>query len=564
MNALPLRRHDVDWLRVFAVYLLFIFHTAMVFNPAPFYHIRNADLSVVMLILAGFIGLWHMPLFFLLAGWSAHASVATRGTAGFIRERFFKLWVPLAMGCVLLMPPIKYLELRSGLDANYAGLRVSPALQESFVEVIPSGLPVMPSFNESFVQFLPTFFTRLERFTWAHLWFVAYLLVFTVLYLPLFRWLCARRGALQWSPGWWIYLPVVPLALIQVFLRPYWPGLQNLYDDWANVGYYSIYLIAGFLLARYPALESAVQREWVRALAIALATTVVLLLGVLGVFQSSPLLLAGTAVAGWCFVLAALGAAHRFLAAATRGLPYLSESAFPVYWLHQSAIVLIGYLVIRLELGIAAKYAVLLVASGGATLTVYHFVIRRFAITRFCVGMKSRPAPVSQAVPVRRAAALLAIGMATLLASRTAYAATPVGRWYAEGGAAQVEIGRCGEGLCGRVVWLRSPFDENGCDLHDTRNPESSLRHRPIVGLQILADLRPTDDARSWTGGTIYDPTSGSTYRCTLELEGDDRVRVRGYIGVPFLGRTTTWIRVGTENQMCSRRNADSAAADRQ
>ena len=53
MPALTLRRNDVDWLRVFAVYLLFVFHIAMVFNPAPFYHIRNADLSFVMLIVAG-------------------------------------------------------------------------------------------------------------------------------------------------------------------------------------------------------------------------------------------------------------------------------------------------------------------------------------------------------------------------------------------------------------------------------------------------------------------------------------------------------------------------------
>src|SRR5262249_11330761 len=159
-------------------------------------HIRNADLSFVMLILAGFISLWHMPLFFLLAGWSAYASLAARGTGGFVKERILKLWVPLVMGSVLLMPPIKYGELRSGLDANYAGLRVSPALQDGFRQLIPSGLPTMPPFNETFLEFLPTFFTRLERFTWAHLWFIAYLLVFTLVYLPLFRWLQARRGDL--------------------------------------------------------------------------------------------------------------------------------------------------------------------------------------------------------------------------------------------------------------------------------------------------------------------------------------------------------------------------------
>jgi hypothetical protein len=59
------RRYDIDWLRVFATYLLLLFHVGMVFNPAPFYHVRNADVSFFFLILCGFIGLWHMPLFFL-------------------------------------------------------------------------------------------------------------------------------------------------------------------------------------------------------------------------------------------------------------------------------------------------------------------------------------------------------------------------------------------------------------------------------------------------------------------------------------------------------------------
>jgi uncharacterized protein (DUF2147 family) len=107
------------------------------------------------------------------------------------------------------------------------------------------------------------------------------------------------------------------------------------------------------------------------------------------------------------------------------------------------------------------------------------------------------------------------------------------------------------------VVWLRSPFDEYGCELNDRRNPDAARRGRPIVGLQILADLRPADDGGSWTGGTIYDPTSGRTYRCTVELDGDNRVHVRGFIGVPLLGRTTTWFRVGTENQMCNRRDGE-------
>jgi len=134
-----------------------------------------------------------------------------------------------------------------------------------------------------------------------------------------------------------------------------------------------------------------------------------------------------------------------------------------------------------------------------------------------------------------------------------------VGRFPAggEGGAAEVEIEPCGDSLCGRIVSLRSPFDENGCEWTDRENPDEALRGRPIVGLEILHELRSTataaeGDAESWECGSIYDPTSGRTYRCAVSLDGPDRLRVRGYVGFTFLGRTTTWTRVGSEARLCS------------
>jgi uncharacterized protein (DUF2147 family)/surface polysaccharide O-acyltransferase-like enzyme len=548
------RRYDIDWLRVFATYLLFFFHVAMVFNPAPFYHIRNHEVSFVVMIAAGFISLWHMPLFFLLAGWSIFSSLGARGGRGFLVERFFRLWVPLVMACVLLMPPIKFLELKSGFDASYTGLRVAPELQASFIEIIPSGLPVAPAFDETFLQFLPTFFTHLERFTWGHLWFVAYLLTFTVLYLPLFSALGRTREWPEPASPLWIYLPILPLAVVQVTMRERWPGLQNLYDDWANFAYYSIYLLCGFLLACHPALEVAVVREWKRALGIGAGATLVLLLAVLGVFSSAPILLASTAVAGWCFVLALLGFARTRLSFTNPTLAYLTESAFPVYLLHQSAIVLIGYPLLRLDLGIAPKFAFLLLASTAATLAVYHFAVRPFSLPRFLCGMKARGRPL--AVRLARSVGTASIVVATALCSRAmpGLAASPLGLWYAEGGAARVEITACGEALCGRVVWLRSPFDENGCELRDRQNPDPVLRDRPLVGLEILYGLERTA-ADTWEGGSIYDPTTGNTYRARLLLDGENRVKLRGYLGIPLLGRTTSWFRVGAEEQICRGRS---------
>jgi uncharacterized protein (DUF2147 family)/fucose 4-O-acetylase-like acetyltransferase len=543
------RRVDVDWLRVFATYLLFPFHAAMVFNPAPFYHVRNADLSMTMLAFAGFVSLWHMPLFFLLAGWSIVSSLRARGGAGFVRERFLRLGVPLLVGCVFLMPPIKYLELASGLDANYRGLFVSPALQEGFRRVIPGGLPEAAPFHETFREFLPTFYTHLDRFTWAHLWFVAYLFTFTLLYRPLFVWIVARTRELRRVSALWIYAPILPLALVQLVLRPYWPGLQNLYDDWANVAYYSIYLLAGVLLARHRPLEEAVTAERWRALGVATVTTLVLLLALVGVVTSPAVLLAGSAIAGWCFVLSLLGFARHAALPDGPVLAYLAESALPVYVLHQLAIVVIGYWIVGLSLGIAAKFTLLVAFALAATLAAYHGVVRPVPALRFAFGMRPRVGPVRTPARPRAAAAALVL---LLVGATSALGATPVGRWYADGGAAQVELRPCGAALCGEVVWLRSPFDERGCLLRDRWNPDPALRERSVVGLEIVRDLVPAAGrSGAWSGGTIYDPGSGRTYRVTLELDGEDRAFLRGYLGIPLLGRTTTWLRVGSEERVC-------------
>jgi len=197
-----------------------------------------------------------------------------------------------------------------------------------------------------------------------------------------------------------------------------------------------------------------------------------------------------------------------------------------------------------------------------ATLALYHFGVRPFGPTRRLIGMKAlaartgitapdRPVPAAATRGSRSwlRASLLGLLMLPLL-PRVAQASEPTGLWWAEGGFAQVEIQRCGEALCGEVVWLRHPFDEHGCELRDVENPEPELRDRPVIGLTILRELEASpEDPTEWNGGEIYDPGSGRTYRAVLEMEAPDRLRVRGYLGIRLLGRTTTWIRVGAENQ---------------
>jgi len=67
---------------------------------------------------------------------------------------------------------------------------------------------------------------------------------------------------------------------------------------------------------------------------------------------------------------------------------------------------------------------------------------------------------------------------------------------------------------------------------------------KPILGMQILRGLKPTDDKARWDGGEILDPNKGKIYKSRITLiDGGKKLEMRGYIGAPLLGRTQVWIR---------------------
>lgn len=374
------RRRDIDWLRIGATYLLFVFHIAKIFDVHPFYHIKNAELCGGLGYFTGFVHQWHMRLFFLLAGWSLFASLAARGRQRFLAERHRRILVPFAAGCLLLVPFMRYAEILNGTFISAGG------------EANPDAFA-----GASFFEFLPHFFS-MDAFSWAHLWFLIYLYVFTLLYLPLFQRLIERGGERrEWSRAW-VYAPILPLALIQVTMRDRWPGHQNLYDDWANFLFYSLFFISGFLFARQPALERAAHREWKRAGLIGLAACVAMALpwhALLARPELATRALSGAAA--WGCVLGLLGFARQHLTAEGPALRYLRESSLPIYILHSPAIVLVGYWVIQLDAGIAEKFALILGGSVSLSLIVYHFAVRRFSLLRVLFGMRAVRAPGSPA-----------------------------------------------------------------------------------------------------------------------------------------------------------------------
>lgn len=395
------RRADLDLLRVFAVLLLFPFHTLKVYDPAPWYHIWSPDLIPGLQHVTGFIHLWHMPLLFLLAGWSAVASLRGRGLGAFLGERGRRLGLPLLFGVVFLCPILKYVELRSGMSLGADGLGATAALQEAHGALQERPLPVVPPYDASFVEFLPTYFTP-ARITWSHLWFVAYLLTFSVLYAPLLARLARGVDRLR-RPALLLWAPALLLPVGEILLRPHWPGIQNLVDDWANFVKYSFYVLAGGLLAAHPTLETRIREGWGTFLAAGLGGSL-LLLGVESVGVGGPVGAALgyglPAAAGWCLVLAALGIGSRVARPGPR-LAWLATAGMPIYVLHQLGVVLAAWWLDPLPLPAPVRLVLVLATSVIGVLLVYGLVVQRVGWLAAALGSKAaRPARLREAAAV--------------------------------------------------------------------------------------------------------------------------------------------------------------------
>lgn len=118
-----------------------------------------------------------------------------------------------------------------------------------------------------------------------------------------------------------------------------------------------------------------------------------------------------------------------------------------------------------------------------------------------------------------------------------------LGYWFTEGNKSKVEIEPCGDKLCGKIVWLKEPKTKEGKDKTDAHNPDKSLRSRKILGLALLSDFVKGTDGNSWEDGKIYNPEDGETYKCTMTLQDDGTLEVRGYVGIPLFGKSQIWTR---------------------
>jgi glucans biosynthesis protein C len=377
----PQRLYFIDAVRVGALAVLIVYHSGLIFAEKSSYHITNLERSALLDHLLFFFHEWRLALLFFVSGVGTAFAFGRRGAGGFVRERLRRLLIPLLFGVAVVVPPQVYVErLHNGFE--YGGWWAF--YRQSFSNgLYPAG-----------------------DISWHHLWFIAYLLIYALLSAPLLkRWTncvdlneklktsAEKNGLLIWA---------LPLAIIMAALRKHFPGVQNIFQDGAFFLFYWCIFLFGFLMQRrqlWAILEK--QRASATLGALIGMTSVYILRAHFGasrpeapgVYEAFAALRAFNCwcwiltICAWakagCDVLEKRAAGRRFL---ETKLPKLNRAVYPVYILHQTAILLLGYQAIHQSWHWTLKYTFVTAATFAICGLFYRFLILPFKPMRRVFG----------------------------------------------------------------------------------------------------------------------------------------------------------------------------------
>ena len=115
------------------------------------------------------------------------------------------------------------------------------------------------------------------------------------------------------------------------------------------------------------------------------------------------------------------------------------------------------------------------------------------------------------------------------------------GRWLSGDGEGWIRVSLVDDSLIGVIAGATNPTPGEP-PRRDDKNPDPDLRDRLLDCMTIMRGFTYDGDNK-WIGGTVYDPNSGRTYKCTLTQVDRDTLKLRGYIGISLFGRSDTWTR---------------------
>ncbi|APA66506.1 acyltransferase family protein [Janthinobacterium sp. 1_2014MBL_MicDiv] len=372
------RRYDIDALRFLVFSLLIAYHTAMLYLDGAAFHMKSTYLTETLNFPMVFINRWRMEIVFLISGVScAMMTQASRGA--FLRRRLARLLLPLLFGVLLVVP-------------------VQP-----YCEGVSNGL-VEPGYGQFLLHYFGGYawpagaFTGWKTsFTWNHLWYLVYLLLYTLVLAALQPLLAQARPLFTRLRGWrLLILPALPTLAATVFLKLRYPENHALLKDWyAHAIYFTMYLYGWWLGNDKGVWQELARLRW-HALLLAPCAFAVYL-GFDLVYSENLLTWASAGswpmrnLYMWLAICAILGWSHTLLNRPFSWLPWARQAVFPWYILHQSAIVLLAYWLVPLRLGPVLEPLLILAGTVALCWLGTSLLISKVSWLRPCFGLPALP-----------------------------------------------------------------------------------------------------------------------------------------------------------------------------
>ena len=385
------RHYGMDWLRIGAFQLLILYHVGMAFVPWGFSVKVSAPIgwTVIPMFLTN---PWRLSLLFAVSGFASAALLErSTGVGAFVRSRLARLGIPLLAGILVFVTPQPWVELvtQHGYAHGFGYFLAHDYYRPQQIDGV----------------FVPTY---------MHLWFVVYLLVYTLVWGALLtlpqRWLAGVRKAAETLLSTPALLPfgIAAFFCIHNFVSPGWEDTHLLINDWsAHLDHFGAFLF-GVLLRRSSAVRSAVARWWKVAAVAAIMGWAYLAWAELAYpgdarmgYALGLLYRIARSTEAWGAIVALVGLAETHWNRDSKWRPMLAEAVFPFYIIHQTVIVVVGYWLLMTPTTAYERFLILVAATVAGNWAFY-LIGRRIDVLRPLIGLKRRTTP--KAVP---AAAIL-------------------------------------------------------------------------------------------------------------------------------------------------------------
>ncbi len=344
------RRYDIDWLRVVAIGLLIVYHTAIGFQPwgVLIGFIQNNDSLVWLWYPMSLLSIWRIPILFFVSGMGVHFAIRKRNLLQLFLERTKRILIPFLFGVVAIVP------LHVFIWQKY--------------------------YNQDMTYIL-------EK---GHLWFLLNIYSYVLLLIPII-YILRNVIKLRLSDKMityfkqpWIFLYVTTGFIALAYITQ--PEIYTFYAiSWHGYFMGLLAFLSGYLIIGLGDIFWKGLRIWKWSYLFAAA--VLYVIRVCYYDLNSPYVL--MSLESVCWIFGIFGIFYQYLNKKSKALAYLSKAAYPVYIMHMVFLYLASSLIFPVAMTAVVKFAIVMMITFSASLAFYEFIILRIPIISVLFGVRS-------------------------------------------------------------------------------------------------------------------------------------------------------------------------------